>query len=346
MTTNAPPQSSPWSCAPIIIGCWQFSSGHSGVPSEEAVDVLEAITERGFCTFDCADIYSGVEEILGRLRMRLGHRASNMRVHTKLVPDLDALPRIDRTYVRNIVERSCRRLRTDRLNLIQFHWWRFDMPGWIDALGYVVDLQREGLIEAIGVTNFDTERLKELLDAGIPIVSNQVQYSVLDQRPSRKLAALCTQRGIKLLTYGTCAGGFISDRYIGATEGDVPMDNRSLIKYRLIIDELGGWSRFQDVLKLLCRIGKETGLSVSQVAMRYVLQQAGVGAIIVGARSKAHLPELESISQQGLSVEHMKAIAEWSATAQVPGEVYELERELTGKHAAIMRYNLNAESKN
>ncbi|NIN67522.1 MAG: aldo/keto reductase, partial [Anaerolineae bacterium] len=80
------------------------------------------------------------------------------------------------------IDGSLLRLGVDRLDLVQFHWWDYDVPGYLDAAGWLADLLTAGKIRALGVTNFDTYHLRELVGAGIPIVSNQTQYSLLDRR--------------------------------------------------------------------------------------------------------------------------------------------------------------------
>ena len=80
------------------------------------------------------------------------------------------------------------------------------------------------------MTNFDAAHLIEILNAGVQVISNQVQYSVLDQRPEADISELCRQHDIKLLCYGTIAGGFLTERYLGAIEPHEPLENRSLTK--------------------------------------------------------------------------------------------------------------------
>src|SRR6476620_11700975 len=114
----------------IIIGGWQLAGGHGPVDRSAAVDALVAFCEAGILTFDCADIYIGVEELLGaalaEFERRHGAAArAPIKVHTKCVPDLDKLAYIDRAYVSRLVETSLRRLRTERLDLVQLHWWDY-----------------------------------------------------------------------------------------------------------------------------------------------------------------------------------------------------------------------------
>ena len=127
-----------------------------------------------------------------------------------------------------------------------------------------------------------------MLDAGVPLVSMQVQYSLLDRRPEARLVPLGQQRGVQLLCYGTLAGGFFSERWLGAPEPS-ELTNRSLIKYKLVIDDCGGWSAFQSLLQTLKSIAERHHTSIAAVATRWVLDRPGVAAAIVGARYADHL---------------------------------------------------------
>jgi aryl-alcohol dehydrogenase-like predicted oxidoreductase len=331
----------------VIKGGWQLAGGHGAIEREQALRDMLLYAEAGITTFDCADIYSGLERLIGEFIRRHRDAMDNgtvpkVEVHTKYVPDLEALPTLTRRDVQAAVDRSLDRLGVERLDLVQFHWWDHDVPGYVEAALHLAALRDAGKIKQIGLTNFDTAHLAELLAAGVPIVSNQVQYSVLDHRPEQTMVEFCERHGITLLCYGTVAGGFLSERYLDAPEPDLPYENRSLIKYGLIIDEFGGWGRYQELLRTLKEIGRRHGVSLAAVATRYILQKKGVGAAIVGARHARHLPDTLRLFGFQLSEEDLAAIKGVTDRAQGPdGQVYGLERVKGGKHAAIMKYNLN-----
>ena len=176
----------------MIRGGWQLAGGHGPVDRERAIEDMFAFMDHGVTTFDCADIYTGVEDMYGDFRRRLADRrgeeaARAFKVHTKFVPDRDMLQRIDRQYVTGIIDRSLQRLATERLDLVQFHWWDYAVPGAIETGRMLVELWRAGKIALLAGTNFDTTHSRALLDAGVPIVSMQVQYSLLDARPENGL---------------------------------------------------------------------------------------------------------------------------------------------------------------
>ncbi len=151
----------------------------------------------------------------GWLKRRSASGADPVQVHTKYVPDLDQLPTHSRADVTRGIERSLTRLGVDSLDLVQLHWWDFDVPGYVEAAAWLDDMRRAGKIRHLGLTNFDQRHLREIIAAGIPVVSHQVQYSVLDRRPAEGMAGLCRDHGVGLLCYGALAGGFLSNRYLG-----------------------------------------------------------------------------------------------------------------------------------
>jgi len=334
----------------LIKGGWQLAGGHGDVDAAAAMRDMLAFTDAGITAFDCADIYTGVEELIGgfiRERRNLrGSDAPPVRVHTKCVPDLDALPTLTRPDLARIIDRSLQRLGLERLDLVQLHWWDYDIPGVVDAALHLTELQRMGKIHHLGATNFDTVHLGAMLDAGVPLVSHQVQVSVLDGRALRDMATLCESRGVKLLAYGALAGGFLHERWLGEPEPAMPLENRSLVKYKLIIDDIGGWAHFQSLLELLQRIALAHDTTIGAVALRHVLDQPVVAAAIVGARSTAHLAPTIAATQLSLATAERAMLAALIATAHGPaGDVYALEREKGGRHASIMRYNLNTDQR-
>lgn len=327
----------------VLKGGWQLAGGHGSIDQGAALADMDRYVDAGITTFDCADIYTGVEALIGEWRSTRPERASAVQVHTKYVPDRDRLPTHSRADVERGIERSLQRLRADALDVVQLHWWDYDVPGFVDAALWLNDLRTAGKIRHIGLTNFDQQRLAEIVAAGVPVVSHQVQYSVLDRRPA-SMTEYCHAHSIGLLCYGSLAGGFLSERWLGAPAPDGDLENRSLIKYRLIIDEFGGWERFQQLLDTLRAVGARHGVGIGSVAMRWTLDQPGVAALIVGVRHAGHLASVESAVNMTLTDEDRSAIAHVQALANGPaGEVYGLERVKGGTHASIMRYSLNHE---
>jgi len=176
-------------------------------------------------------------------------------------------------------------MNTNYIDLLQFHWWDYNNPSYLDALNHLSKLQAEQKINHLGLTNFDTERVKIILQHGFQIVSNQVQYSILDQRPEKLMTPFFAKNNIKILSYGALLGGFFSEKYLGVdepTRGD--LSTASLQKYKNMIDIWGGWQLFQELLAVLDTIAKKYNSSIANVAARFVLDKPQVAGVIIGAR--------------------------------------------------------------
>ncbi|MFM7346813.1 MAG: aldo/keto reductase [Tagaea sp.] len=329
----------------LLRGGWQLAGGHGAVDRERAIEDMFAFVDAGVTTFDCADIYTDVEELIGEFRSRLIARRGNaagLKVHTKFVPDWDALPTMGAQDVRAIVERSLKRLRQERLDLVQFHWWNYDVLRHVEIARALADLAKEGKIDRIGATNFDAPHTQAMIDAGVPIVSMQTQYSVLDARPETAMAALCAASGMKLLCYGALAGGFLSEAWLGKPEPADLSHNRSLVKYKLVIDDFGGWELFQELLRALKAIAERHGTTIPCVAGRWTLDRPHVAGVIVGARYAAHLDANLGMFRFRLDQADLAAIETVRAKRRGPGgDCYTLERDKDGRHGRIMKYNLN-----
>lgn len=331
----------------VIRGGWQLSSGHSAAQSADPVADMVAFADAGITTFDCADIYTGVEEMIGRFRahyadLRGAEALARIKVHTKCVPDLSLLPQLTRAHVAGIVEESLRRLKQERLDLVQFHWWDYAVPGWLEAAGWLDELRREGKIDRLGGTNFDTAHMRAIAESGVPLTSMQVQYSLLDGRPAKAMAEAAAAHGVSLLCYGTVAGGFLSERWLGVTEPEAPLENRSLTKYKLIIDDFGGWDLFQALLTALDAVARRHGSTVATVASAAMLLRPSVAGVIIGARNRSHLASNLAISDLVLTERDAGEIEAVLAEARaIEGDVFDLERDREGRHGSIMKYNLN-----
>ena len=177
------------------------------------------------------------------------------------------------------------RMGVESLDLLQFHWWEYGDASYLDALKHLADLQHEGRIKHLALTNFDTEHLRIITEQGTRIVSNQVQYSLVDRRPEVQMAAFCRDHGIALLAYGTVLGGLLSEKFLGRPEprrGD--LNTASLQKYKNMIDAWGGWALFQELLAVLKQIADKHRVSIANAGVRYILDRPAVAGVIVGTR--------------------------------------------------------------
>ncbi len=333
-----------YSISAIINGCWQLTPDHGAGPESHAhaLRIFAELVDGGFTTFDCADIYAGTERLLDRFRRSLSNPES-IQIHTKYVPDRSSLGDLKAGDVDSAVERSLTRLGVERLDLLQFHWWSYEVPGLDLVTQRLISAQQAGKIRLLGATNFDTQRVQHMIDQGVPIVSLQTQYSLLDRRPEAIMTGFAARSGIRLLSYGTLAGGFLSDRYLDAAP---PSEmNRSLQKYRLIIDEAGGWASFQALLSVLREIADKHRTSIAAVAARWVLDQPAVAAIIVGIGRASRADKNAALAGVGLDDEDRRKIRRQLESLPVPGgDMYELERDRDGPHARIIKTDLHEET--
>ncbi|MGQ9872731.1 aldo/keto reductase [Leptodesmis sp.] len=271
----------------ILNGMWQVSGGHGRIDPQAAIASMFHYVDAGFTTWDLADHYGPAEDFIGEFRRQLQatrgvESLSKIQAFTKWVPRPG---KMTRQIVEDNINISLRRMDVPALDLLQFHWWEYRDPGYLDALKYMAELQQEGKIKHLALTNFDTEHLKIILDHGIQIVSNQVQYSLVDRRPEVAMAAFCQQHNIKLFAYGTVCGGLLSEKYLGVQEpGRWELNTASQRKYHQMISAWGGWNLFQELLQTLHAIAQKHSVSIANVAVRFILDQPAVGGVIVGVR--------------------------------------------------------------
>lgn len=321
----------------IIKGNWQIADDHStSVSDEEMHQHMSAFVDAGITAFDCGDIYYGVEERIGNFierfrRERGAEAARSITVHTKYCPAFlqkAELAHQTRDKIEAVIDRSLARLKVERLDLVQMHWWDYDTPGNIEAALVLEDLKRAGKIHHIGGTNYNVAELKKMVDAGADIVVNQVQYSLIDRRPANGMADYCLANRIGLVCYGSMAGGLLSPKWLGIADPGTPdFENVSLDKYYRIIRDFGGWDLYQQLLTALQPIAAKHGVSIAQVASRYVIEQPGVAAVIQGARHARHIEGNVRLFSFQLDREDHAAIDPILAAAKGPaGDCYDLDR--------------------
>jgi aryl-alcohol dehydrogenase-like predicted oxidoreductase len=271
----------------ILNGMWQVSGAHGYIDPTRAVSEMFTYHRSGFTTWDLADHYGPAEDFIGEFRAEFAHRFGRERLDevqafTKWVPRPGP---VSRSITDRAIGISLARMGVEAIDLLQFHWWEYDDASYLDALSYLAAIRNEGRIRFLGLTNFDTDHLARIVERGIPIVSNQVQYSLVDRRPEVKMAAFCREHGVGLLTYGTLLGGLLSEKYLGRPEpGRGELDTASLQKYKQMIDAWGGWALFQELLGALAHIARRHRVTIANVGVRYILDRPAVAGVIIGAR--------------------------------------------------------------
>src|SRR5215203_6236136 len=200
----------------VGLGCNNF-----GGRIEEAASraVIDAALDAGVTFFDTADVYGnggGSEEIIGRA---LGGRRDQIVLATKFGHDLGdgETARGARPYVRRAVDASLRRLRTDRIDLYQYH-----RPDGVTPLEETLvalhELVQEGKVRAIGSSNFTAAMVEEAHGIAVeheltPFVSEQSQYSWLRRAAEEELLPACRRLGIGFIPYFPLASGLLTGKY-------------------------------------------------------------------------------------------------------------------------------------
>ena len=293
----------------IVTGLWQIADMERDGKSIDVVAAASALREylkAGLTSFDMADHYGSAELVAGALKADSAN--TSLQLLTKWVPTPGP---VSRDAVRQAVQRALKRINSEKIDLMQFHAWNYADPRWLDCLFYLAELKKEGLISHLGLTNFDTAHLRIAVHTGIPVISNQVSYSLLDQRAAGPMSKFCQEHGIHLLAFGTLAGGFLSGQWYEKAE---PLADKlatwSQMKYKRFIDAAGGWQKFQRLLSTLKSIGDHHQASIPNVATRYILDQPAVAAVIVGARpgQSEHIQDNLGIFKIQLTAEDKQAI--------------------------------------
>ncbi|CAN9200311.1 unnamed protein product [Alternaria alternata] len=243
--------------------------------------------EGGFTAFDMADHYGDAEVIFGRLRSSLS-KSDAVFGATKycVFHKITVTPAVIRA---NVTER-CQRMSADKVDLLQFHWQDYNDHQYIEALRL---LQQDERVKHLGLCNFDTARLQEVIDNDIDVVTNQVQFSLIDARPRFKMGEA---------------------KWLGKPEPQLfgPDTTPSQRKYFEMIQTWGDWDLFQTLLQTLKAIATKHNVSISNVATRWVLDFPYVGAVIIGARMGVSEHTEENLKTYGwkLDEEDQKRIEE------------------------------------
>ena len=304
------------------MGLWQIADMERDgikVDKEEAAKAMLNYYENGFTTFDMADHYGSAEEISGYFKNK--YAPEDLKLFTKWVPKPGA---VDSNKIEAAVRTAQQKLNTDCIQLLQFHAWNYADPHWLDCLFGLDQLRQKGMIEKIGLTNFDEPHLNMVVKSGIQIASNQVCHSLLDQRAAGKISETCLKNDIGILAFGTVAGGFFSEKWLNKPE---PLLDGSLtwsqMKYKRYIDASGGWEWFQTLLKNLKKIAETHAVSIATVASACILDNPAVSAVIIGTRlgRSEHIAENKNLFRLKLSSEEINAIKTILANGiTIPGD--------------------------
>ena len=311
----------------VLTGLWQVADlerdGKSLDPAA-MIPYMQAYTDAGFTTFDMADHYGSAEVIAGAFRQAFAEKRDGKELPQLLTKWVPEPGKVAPETVREAVDRALSRLQAEQIDLMQYHAWSYPDPSWLDTLFVLQELKAEGLIKHLGVTNFDAAHLRIARASGIELVSNQVCYSLLDQRASGEMRAVCEEYDVKLLAFGTLAGGFLSERWLGKPEPAVDEGYTwSQMKYKRFIDAAGSWEDFQALLCCLDEIARKHSVSMANVASRFMLDEPHVAGVILGARlgQSEHIGENKQLMGITLDDADRAAMAAvQSAFRPIPGD--------------------------
>jgi aryl-alcohol dehydrogenase-like predicted oxidoreductase/enamine deaminase RidA (YjgF/YER057c/UK114 family) len=272
-----------FSISRVLTGLWQMADQERDgrtIDLDAAAAAMQPYVDAGLTTFDMADHYGSSELVAGLYRSQAP--TGSVELCTKWVPKPGA---VSRAEVREAVARALTRLRTDRLDLLQYHAWNYADPSWLETLFLLQELKSEGLVGQLGLTNVDTAHLRVVVASGIEVITNQVSFSLLDQRAAQGLATWCATHGVHLLAYGTVAGGWLTEQWLDRPEPDWERTGTwSQMKYGRFMRVAGGWDALQRVLRAAAGVAARHGVSIANVASRFILEQPGVAGVIIGAR--------------------------------------------------------------
>jgi aryl-alcohol dehydrogenase-like predicted oxidoreductase len=264
----------------IGLGCWQFGSSDWGYGEDYARREAGAIVNRaldlGVNLVDTAEIYGygRSERIVGEA---IRGRRDEVFLATKLFPVMPLAP-----VVQQRARASARRLGVDTIDLYQVHWPNPFVPNGptMDGMRRVID---EGLVRYAGVSNFPLTRWQDAeRRLGRPVISNQVQYSLVQRKPERDLLPYAQQAGRVVIAYSPLAQGLLSGRYDGTTppQGWVRRGNALFLPENI--------ARAGELLDALRNVAKRHEATPAQVALAWVIRRPNVVAI-PGASSVAQL---------------------------------------------------------
>ncbi len=264
----------------ITFGCMELGGGPWEVNSDEDnIRVLQKAFEYGITTFDTAEMYGNghSEEVLGKA---LEGKRKECIFATKV--NKEHLWPAD---IRTSVEASLKRLRTDYLDVYYVHWPSYEIPI-EETMSEFNKLKKEGLIRAIGVSNFSLKQLQKAMEyARIDLI--QPEYNLLQRDIENGIMQYCYENSISICSYNSIAKGILTGKFhLG---GAVIRDDDFRRKKRLFLPE--HLEKEMDIILLLKEIAEAKGCSLSQVAISWLFYQKGFTSAIVGTQNEKHLED-------------------------------------------------------
>ena len=286
----------------------------SQVESDAAIKCVKTAYELGITTFDTADVYAGTkaETVLGKALK--GMRRESYELFTKVYWPTGT-GKNDRGLSRKHIIESCnaslKRLQTDHIDLYQMHRFDYETPV-EESLSAFDDLIRAGKVHYIGFSEWNAAQISNALkiqdERGYNrFVSSQPQYSALWRVIETEVVPLSIAEGIGQIVWSPMAQGILSGKYLPGKKA--PAGSRATDK-KSGAGMISGWMRDEvlTAVQKLKPIAEEAGLSMSQMAIAWVLQNPNVSSAIMGATTSKQVKENVKASGIKLSADTMKAI--------------------------------------
>jgi aryl-alcohol dehydrogenase-like predicted oxidoreductase len=295
----------------IILGCGNFGGIGSapeffgqGESEEEAFLIMDAAWELGITTFDTADAYGG-----GRSETMVGKWIVSRGVSPGLVTktfnpmEAGADHGLARPRMARQLESSLERLGVDRVDVYLAHEFDPDVPA-NELVGTFEGLVGISLIRAWGVSNFDAEQLRSLLETGTPAVV-QDSYSLLDRADERGVVELCSAFGISYTPFSPLAGGWLTGKY----KRDTPVPEGSRMAMRPgPYEHLRNEETFA-ALDRFAEVAAQRGVQPATLAIAWLLAQPHVTAVVVGPRRPEQLEPALTALEHRLSQSEAEELA-------------------------------------
>ncbi len=299
---------------PLGIGAWAIGGG--GVPfawgpqdDNDSIDAIHAALDRGINWIDTAPIYGlgHSEEIVGRAIKNRGNRPY---IFTKcsIVWDENRLPMrsMKRDSIRRECEESLQRLGIDVIDLYQIHWPDPE-PGIEEGWSAVAELQKEGKVRWIGVSNFKPAHMARIQPIA-PITSLQPPYSILSPEIEAEILPYCGRNNIGVIVYSPMKSGLLTGAMTRERIARMPEDD---FRQRTVSFKEPLLTRNLNLVELLRAIGKRHGRSPGEVALAWTLRRPEVTGAIVGLRSPKQVDGIIGAADFRLSSAEVEEIAQF-----------------------------------
>jgi aryl-alcohol dehydrogenase-like predicted oxidoreductase len=290
----------------IALGSWLTYSG--GVGREQTEACTRAAFDAGITFFDTANVYGrgAAERAWGEILS--GYRRDSYTLATKVFFPMSSRDRgLSRGQIHKQIDASLERLQTDYVDLYQCHRYDDNTP-LEETMHALTEVVEAGKARYIGFSEWPPERIREALAMpGVAkFVSSQPQYSALWRQPEAEVIALCAENGISQIVWSPLAQGVLTGKY---RPGEPPpADSRAKSKD---MNRFIGRLLHDDVLEAVQRlrpVADEAGLTMSQLALAWVLRQENVAAAIIGASRPEQVHENAAAAGVKLSDDTLQAI--------------------------------------